>query len=168
MVAIEIKNIKEFMNHFLGKESFDSFFLEEASITTFNTFHIDGHRVKEYYDGTDANGNEMEMPEDFSTWKEMRPICYSLIKGRRTPVSMKFTLLAGTHYMESLKNRAETSANADKIKALAVNVRFENGMLRLITGSSYHTFVMDKTIDNVWDGDFVSSLTAMGIAFELK
>lgn len=168
MVAIEIKNIKEFMNHFLGKESFDSFFLEEATITTFNTFVIDGHRVKDYYDGIDAQGNELEMQGEFSTWREMRPICYSLIKGRRTPVSMKFTLLAGTHYMETLKKKNEGLLYGDQIKALAVNIRFENGVLRLVTGSSYHSFVMDKTIDNLWDGDFVSSLTAMGIAFELK
>ena len=50
---------------------------------------------------------------------------------------------------------------------IAVNIRFENGILKCITGTSYDTFIMDKTIDNVWDGDFVSSLTAMGIQFKL-
>ncbi|MBQ8188478.1 MAG: hypothetical protein IJZ44_01725 [Lachnospiraceae bacterium] len=167
MIALEIKNIKEFMNQLLGSEAFDSFYLEEASITTYNTFFIDGHTVDAFYDGTDASGNFMEKPAPFSSWKQMRPICFSLIKGNRSPVAFKFVLHAGERYLERLKNNPDASVNASHIKALAVNIRFEGNTLKCITGTSYDTFIMDKTIDNIWDGDFVSSLTAMGIKFEL-
>ena len=74
MIALEIKNIKEFMNQLLGSEAFDSFYLEEASITTYNTFLIDGHTVDAFYNGTGATGNAMEKPAPFSSWKQMRPI----------------------------------------------------------------------------------------------
>ena len=167
MIALEIKNIKEFMNQLLGSEAFDSFYLEEASITTYNTFLIDGHTVDAFYNGTDAAGNSMEKPAPFSSWKQMRPICFSLIKGNRSPVAFKFVLHAGERYLERLKNNPDASVNASHIKALAVNIRFEGNTLKCITGTSYDTFIMDKTIDNIWDGDFVSSLTAMGIKFEL-
>lgn len=167
MIALEIKNIKEFMNQLLGSEAFDSFYLEEASITTYNTFLIDGHTVDAFYDGTDATGNAMEKPAPFSSWKQMRPICFSLIKGNRSPVAFKFVLHAGERYLERLKNNPDAALNASHIKALAVNIRFEGNTLKCITGTSYDTFIMDKTIDNIWDGDFVSSLTAMGIKFEL-
>lgn len=167
MIALEIKNIKEFMNHFLGSEAFDSFYLEEASITTYNTFIIDGHTVNAFFDGTDSHGAPMVNPGPFSLWKQMRPICFSLIKGNRSPVSFKFVLHAGDRYLERLKASPKTLVNASHIKALAVNIRFENNVLKCITGTSYDTFIMDKTIDNIWDSDFVSSLTAMGIRFEL-
>ena len=42
MIALQIKNTKSIMNSLLVSEQFDSFQLEEASVTTFNTFHIDG------------------------------------------------------------------------------------------------------------------------------
>lgn len=168
MIALEIKNVKEFMNHFLGSEAFDSFYLEEASITTYNTFIIDGHTVNAFYEGTDASGNPMEKPGPFSTWKQMRPICFSLIKGNRSPVAFKFVLHAGERYLERLKNTPQTCANAGHVRALAVNIRFEGNHLKCVTGTSYDTFIMDKTIDNLWDGDFVSSLTALGIRFELQ
>lgn len=167
MIALEIKNIKEFMNHFLGSEAFDSFYLEEAAITTYNTFIIDGHTVNAFYEGTDNAGNPMENPGPFSSWKQMRPICFSLIKGNRSPVSFKFVLHAGDRYLDRLKSNSQASAALSHLKALAVSIRFESGTLKCITGTSYDTFVMDKSIDNIWDGDFVSSLTAMGIRFEL-
>ena len=167
MISIEITGIKDFMNKLLGSEAFDSFYLEEATIVTFNTFVIDGHTVNSFYKGTDNAGNSMEIPGPFSSWKQMRPICFSLMKGNRSPVSFKLVIHAGDHYMERLKANSQTYPNAPHIKSLAVNIRFENGTLKCITGTSYDTFIMDKTIDNVWDGDFVSSLTAMGIQFKL-
>lgn len=167
MIALEIKTIKEFMNRLLGSEAFDSFYLEEASITTYNTFLIDGHTVNAFFEGTDHAGNPMEKPGSFSSWKQMRPICLSLIRGKRSPVSFKFVLHAGDHYLERLKANPQALASALHVKALAVNIRFENGVLKCITGTSYDTFLLDKTVDNIWDGDFVSSLTAMGIRFEL-
>lgn len=167
MIALEIKNVKAFMNHLLNSEAFDSFYMEEASITTYNTFLIDGHTVKAFYTGTDASGNDMDRPGPFSTWKQMRPICFSLIKGNRSPVAFKFVLHAGERYMERLKGNPEASFHLEHTKALTVSIRYDSGVLKCMTGTSYHTFIMDKTIDNIWDGDFVSSLTTLGIAFEL-
>ena len=37
------------MNALLLSEQFDSFLVEEAIITTYNTFHIDGHLVRDFY-----------------------------------------------------------------------------------------------------------------------
>ena len=145
------------MSHLLNSEAFDSFYMEEASITTYNTFLIDGHIVDAFYEGIDTLGNALVKPAAFSTWKQMRPICFSLIKGNH----------AGERYMERLKNNSEAAFHLEQTKALTVNIRYEGGSLKCVTGTSYHTFVMDKTIDNIWDGDFVSSLTALGIGFEL-
>ena len=41
MIALKITHIKQFMNRLLAGEDFDSFLLEEASISTYNTFTID-------------------------------------------------------------------------------------------------------------------------------
>lgn len=73
MIALEIKNIKEFMNHLLNSEAFDSFFMEEASITTYNTFLIDGHIVDAFYEGTDALGNTLAKPAAFPPGKNCVP-----------------------------------------------------------------------------------------------
>ena len=43
MRAFQIQDVKSFMSHLLLSNTFDRFLLTEASITTFNTFFIDGN-----------------------------------------------------------------------------------------------------------------------------
>ena len=44
MLALKITDVKDFMNKLLIGEVFDRFSLVEASVTTFNTFTINGDR----------------------------------------------------------------------------------------------------------------------------
>lgn len=166
MVAIEIKNVKEFMNCLLNGEAFDSFLVQEAVIVTHCTFKIDGRCVPAYYEGTDRNGAPLVKESDFSSWKELRPVCLSLISGKRAPVSFKLVLYAGDRYLTRLKNEHPGQA-ANDVSHMAVNIRYEGGSLKCITAGSYQTFVTDKSLDNAWDTDFLSSMTSLGIAFEL-
>ena len=50
MLALKINNVKTFMTQLLIGDTFDAFPLAEASITTFNTFTIDGRVNKEFFD----------------------------------------------------------------------------------------------------------------------
>ena len=49
MIALQIADIRVFMKKLLLSETFDRFLLLEGSITTFNTFEIDGTFQKAYY-----------------------------------------------------------------------------------------------------------------------
>ncbi len=86
------------MNALLLSEQFDSFLVEEAVITTYNTFHIDGHLVKDFYKAVRSGRslNTIISPPSFSSWKDTSaPSASQLIKGKKTPVSFKvqcFTL----------------------------------------------------------------------------
>ena len=50
MLALKINDVKGFMNRLLIGETFDQFPMAEASVTTFNTFSIDGLINKEFFD----------------------------------------------------------------------------------------------------------------------
>ena len=49
MISLQIEDIKSFMNKLLLKPDFDAFLLVEGTITTCNTFHIDGEIKPGYY-----------------------------------------------------------------------------------------------------------------------
>ena len=82
MIAFSLTNIKDFMSHLLLNETFDHFSFIEGEITTFNTFHIDGFIKKEFFDSNSV------LPE-YSYWKNVRNFCFSLIKGKRTPLAKR-------------------------------------------------------------------------------
>ena len=49
MIALELTDIKDFMNKLLRTEVFDHFLLQEAVITSGASYVIDGHITKGYY-----------------------------------------------------------------------------------------------------------------------
>ena len=165
MIALKITNVKQFMGKLLASEEFDSFMLEEASISTYNTFMIDGHQNRDFYTTEEWEDSKMR-PYDFTTWKQIRPICFSLIKGTHTPSAFKFILHLIPDYTASILKNGDTSVTPQQIKALVLTVKYDGTVLTLITGTSFHTFIMDKTVDVLWDNAIRQFLDKRGINYE--
>ena len=165
MIAIKITNVKQFMGKLLTSESFDSFLLEEASISTYNTFLIDGHQNRDFYSTEEWEDKQIRR-YDFSTWKQIRPFCFSLIKGTHTPTAFKFILHLIPDYVASLLKDKDTNITPEQIKALVLSIKYDGTTLTLITGTAFHTFIMDKTVDNLWDNAIKQFLTKHEIAYE--
>ncbi|MBQ6806167.1 MAG: hypothetical protein IJO97_01895 [Lachnospiraceae bacterium] len=165
MIAIKITNVKQFMGKLLTSESFDSFLLEEASICTYNTFMIDGHQNRDFYSTEEWEDKQLR-PYDFTTWKQIRPICFSLIKGTHTPTSFKFILHLIPDYVVSILKDQDTTITPEQIKALVLTIKYDGTNLSLVTGTAFHTFVMDKTVDNLWDNAIKQFLAKREIPYE--
>lgn len=165
MIALKITNVKQFMGKLLASEEFDSFMLEEASISTYNTFMIDGHQNRDFYTTEEWEDKEIR-PYDFTTWKQIRPICFSLIKGTHTPSAFKFILHLIPDYTASILKNGDTSVTPGQIKALVLTVKYDGTVLTLVTGTSFHTFIMDKTVDVLWDNAIKQFLDKRGINYE--
>ena len=56
MIALKIKNVKQFMNLLFSTDTFDGFTLEEAVIKTFASYNIDGLYERGFFDGDDTAG----------------------------------------------------------------------------------------------------------------
>ena len=165
MIALKITNVKQFMGKLLVSEAFDSFLLEEASISTYNTFLIDGHQNRDFYTSEEWDDKEIR-PFDFTTWKQIRPICYSLIKGTKTPSAFKFILHLMPDYLASILKEQDTTVTPQQIKALVLTVKYDGTTLTLITGTAFHTFIMDKSVDVLWDNAVKGFLDKREINYE--
>lgn len=165
MIALKITNVKQFMGKLLASEAFDAFLLEEASISTYNTFLIDGHQNRDFYSTEEWEDKEIR-PFDFTTWKQIRPICYSLIKGTRTPSAFKFILHLIPDHVASILKSGESAITPQQIKALVLTLKYDGTTLTLITGTAFHTFIMDKTADDLWDAAMKKFLDKREIGYE--
>ncbi len=166
MIALKITNVKQFMAKFLGSEDFDSFLLEEASISTYNTFMIDGHQHRDFYSSEEWEDKELR-PYEFSTWKKLRPICFDLIKGKHTPTAFRFVLHLIPDHVASILQGGDTAVTAQQVKAFVLNIKYDGTTLMLVTGTSFHTFLMDKTPDTLWDSAVKNFLAKREISYEL-
>ena len=144
MKAFTIDNTKVFMTQLLTKDTFDDFLLEEAVIKTYNTFTIDGRIVPEFFD-------DYEFGYEFSEWKDIKPICFDLIKGKQIPVSFHFVLQLKPEKIEQILRDGDSSFSSDSVKSFTLNIRFANNEITAVTATSLKTFIMDKTADEIWD-----------------
>lgn len=165
MIALKIKNIKQFMGKLLAGEDFDAFLLEQATISTYNTFTIDGRQNRNFYTSEEWEDKEIR-PYEFTAWKKIRPVCFDLIKGRRTPTAFQFVLHLIPDYAASLLEKGDTAVTPGQIKAFVLNIKYDGAALTLITGTAFHTFLMDKTPDALWDSAVRQFLTKRRIEYD--
>lgn len=165
MIALQITNIRQFMAKLLGSEAFDSFLLEEASVSTYNTFYIDGHQNRDFYSSQEWEDKDIR-PYDFSTWNQIRPICFSLIKGTHTPSAFKFILHLIPERVAGVLSNNDTDVTPEQIKALVLTIKYDGSRLTLITGTAFHTFIMDKSVEGIWDAAVRRFLDRQEITYE--
>ena len=89
MTALSILDVKEFMNILLRTDTFDSFLLREGSVTTCMSFQLDG-RAKAGFFSPEDEAYGLISQESYVPFSLVRPICFDIIKGKRTPSSFHF------------------------------------------------------------------------------
>ena len=158
MIALKIKNVKQFMNLLFSTDTFDGFTLEEAVIKTFASYNIDGLYERGFFDGDDTAGKS-GFDDPYTPWGLLRGSCRDLIKGKHTPVFMKFVFHGNTSPYGELPA-------FPNIRALLVMIRFDNTGLSVTTGTSMKEFIPDHDIDVLWDKNIKKLFTGCNIEYE--
>lgn len=150
MQALQITSMKQFMNQLLASDTFDLFLLEEATIVGACTYQIDGEAHKDFY-GEDDPDSIPTGSYDFVTWKSMRGLIFDLIKGKHTPLSFKIVLHLLPEHVASILTSGNSSVTPDQVKAFVLTIRYDGTKTLLTTGTAFHTFIMNKEPDVLWD-----------------
>ena len=165
MKACRLKDVKKFMGRLLGTDTFSPFLLAEATITTYNTFVIDGHVVKDFFTG-DINDDGILPPYEFSEWANMRTLCFDLIKGKRTPVNFKLVLHLKPELIRQILEAGDAQVTLSDIKAFVLNIKYDGSALTCTTATAFYTFLPDKTPDKLWDEYVINFFSEKEIDFE--
>lgn len=147
---------KKCMAELLLQKTFDDFLFIEGEITTFNKFSIDGFIHQEFY-GTESEKTSLE--EIHSTWDKLRDFCFSLIKGRRTPLNFRFIFSLSKDKIRQLISEKQLDFHPDTVQGLYINFKYDGSVLTCTTGTSLNTFTLDKSLEHAfdkWVGEFFS------------
>lgn len=150
MIAITIKNMKNFMNKLLISDTFDRFQVSEASVTTFATFSVDGSLHPDFY-GPAAAEELRATGRTQVLWHDVKPFCFSIIKGKRTPLSFKFVLMLPADEIALLIAKSGLAIIPEDVFGLYLNCQYNGEAITLTTGTSLRIFTLDKSLDRAWD-----------------
>lgn len=166
MISLQIQDIKSFMNKLLLQPAFDAFLLVEGTVTTCNTFHIDGQIKPDYYTREEQEALNLSNRR-FSRWQELRPFCLELIKGKRTPLNFRFTFELSPGNTEKLLEQTQSVFSAHDVNGLVLNIRYDSTGLFCTTATALSIFTMDKSLEHSWDQMVQKFLLKQDIAFTL-
>ena len=161
MIALALTDVKECMGKLLLSETFDPFYFIEGEIVTFSTFTIDGYLKKDFFD--EENAPERE----YALWKDMREFCFSIIKGKRTPLSFKFVLGLSDSNIEKLLLQQELDFKPQDVRGLYINLKYDGQNLQCVTGTAMNLFTMDKSLEQAWDKMVQKFFTQKEIKYEV-
>lgn len=161
MIAFELPEVKECMSKLLLSETFDPFLFIEGEIVTYNTFTIDGYLKKDFFDA------DMVPDRSYSLWKDIREYCFSLIKGKRTPLSFKFIFGLSESNIEKLLRQQNLPFSTQDVQGLYLNLKYDGQKLQCVTGTSMNLFTMDKSLEQAWDAMVQKFFAQKEIAFEV-
>lgn len=144
MISLALTDVRSFMSQLLLSDTFDNFYFIEGEIVTFNTFKIDGYIQKDFFD------SEENLPP-YSYWKKMKEHCFSIIRGKRTPLSFHLVFCLSRPNTERLTAQCASALRPEDVQGLYLNLRYDGKHLSCITGTSFKTFTLDKSLDHAWD-----------------
>lgn len=162
MIALRMEDIKAFTSGLFVGNTFDHFLVREAVIVTYNTFTIDGHIRQGYYSEEELEEKKLA---GMSSWEGLKPVCFSLVKGKRLPGSFQITLQLPPDEVENIIRRELGGIRVEQISGLYLNIRYEESILTCITGTSLSVFTMDKTIEREWDEAVRRFLKQAGLVY---
>jgi hypothetical protein len=163
MISLNVSEVKPFMAKLLMNTTFDIYILKEMELQTFTGFTITGQYNEAFF-----TKEELEERKENSVilWSDVKQIAYSMIKGNKTPLSLKIVFQLPLEQCETVVKRSGGRLRLEEVGGLYLNVRFEKGELHIITGTAIKTFTLDKTLEREWDLEVKNIFKEQGILFE--
>lgn len=163
MISLKIVEVKPFMAMLLANTLFDEFYLKELEIQTFTTFHVSGQLNEKFFSNEELEERDTR---NAILWSEIRGIAFSMVKGNKSPISMKIVFQLSNNQSIQLIESLGGTLRIEDVGGLYINIRFENNELHIITGIAIKTFTLDKTLEQEWDVWFKRFLTNQGILYQ--
>ncbi|MEG0228492.1 MAG: DUF5721 family protein, partial [Lachnospiraceae bacterium] len=118
---------------------------------------------KDFYD--EASLASLSDNQQYATWKEMREFCFSIIKGKRTPLNFKFIYALSKELTAKLLQDENLTYSLEDIQGLYLNFKYDGTLLQCTTGISMKLFTLDKSLERAWDKTTQQLFTEYGITF---
>ena len=147
MISIKVCDVKKFTKNIFIDSVFDNFCVSKVNVDTFAKFSIDGRINTKWFDKEELEG----MDDEYTKWSDMKKYVYDMIKGNKVPSSFKIVLLLSKENTRNMLMKYSYQISEKDVEGFYINIMYENNELHIVTGISYNTFIMDKSLDNEWD-----------------
>lgn len=156
MQAINVLDIKPFMQLLFQTPTLDSYQFVSATILTDISYTLDGHVNQSFFNEDELSTLGISN-HNYLPWSIAKEKVFLLIKGKKTPTQLKIILRANEDNTSQLLNSTKSSLKPSDIDGVFLNIIFQENDLNVICGISYQIFTMEKELE----AEFVNSIIAL-------
>lgn len=162
MQSLMITDLKRITALLFTENSFDRFLLKSVQLSAQLSVTISGEKDPDFYAEEER---EKEMQDAFVRYETVRPLLYSLIKGKRPPLSFRIILITDKNTTNRLK--VKSGFTDCDVTSLSINLNYRSSQLVLSTGVSYAGFSLDKSLEDAWEKAVRDFLDEKGVTYEV-
>lgn len=159
MIAVQIEDVKLFMSKLFKEDIFDDFDLVSATIHQGIIFSLDGKINPDFFEAEELTAS------GYIRWFDYKNLVFSIIKGNKTPSLMKIVFAINHKSKQNLVIKSNSNFDPDEINDFYINISFDNNGLKLITGTNYKQFTLDKSVENYFDDSILKFLLKNDITY---
>lgn len=165
MRAIQILDIKPFMQLLFQTDVLDLYKFVSAELRTDMLYSLDGHINRDFFCSEELDTLHLT-GETYLPWHIAREKVFMLIKGKKTPSQLKIILKFSDSQINNFLKSSNSSLNSNDINGLFLNIMFQENKLNVICGISYNVFTMNKDLESELFDLFVTLFKSHNIACE--
>lgn len=163
MIALQIQDLPACTRKLFIEKDFDRYLVREARFTTFAQFFIDGHLAQSYFSEEELEAGHFE---EFVPWSMLRPLCFSLIRGKRLPEHFSIVLCLSPADAQSYLRQRSLDNDMHRDDIFSLNLRYSEQKLTCVTAYTPAQFSLDKSLGQEWDQSAAAFFRHIGIACE--
>lgn len=147
MISFMIEDTKECMQKLLKEDVFDDFLCMGFELVHLYKVTVDGDLRTE---ALDTDEKDQLNGRQYIYWKTFKPHAFEMIKGHKTPSSLKLAFALSDTAVAATLNRVK-DADDSMIQGFNFTLTFEKNRVKIITGTNYATFTLNKTAEQYFD-----------------
>jgi len=160
VISFILEDTKQVMQKLLKEEVFDEFLCVSFELVQLFKVHVDGQVRKDFLDTDDTDRlNELT----HIRWKDFKAHAFNLIRGQKPPTSMKITFSLHPNAVHSTLERIRFN-ESQAIGGFIFTLNYEDNKIRIITGTNYASFTLDKTAEQYFDDSMLRFFKKQGIS----
>lgn len=157
MQSAEILDVKQFMQVLFKSTNFDAYEMVSAALRTDMDYSIDGRWNHSFFDETEIEEQALTT-YTYLPWRLAKNKVFDLIKGKKTPTTMKFVFKLDITSMNKLLADTSSAYSVNDIDGIYLNILFQEHKLILTSSASFKMFTLDKSLEQEYFTSLVNML----------
>lgn len=147
LISFMIEDTKDCMHKLLKEMVFNDFLCVQFELVHLYKVSVDGQLR---FDSLNEEEKAVYDNRKYILWSDFQSTAFEMIKGQKTPTSMKFVFSLNQKAKQNLLSRIP-SIDENAITNFTFILTYENKRIKVVTGTNYATFILDKEAERYFD-----------------